>query len=285
MKKIIYLSLLLSQLFLNSQDKKFFVFDESSKKPVDYCNVLIVGKDKGEYSDKNGIVKIKANGTDSLIISHILYNTRKVKSGSIKDTIWLSQRNQFLEEVIVNSSKDLKEWSKQRKEKHQWYIQPKTEFCTLLEKQKGTESISKVRFPVEYITSLKNDQINEAVFRLNIYHNSNGNIGEKLNFDNLICELSNNSNFIFFDLGRSIVLPEEGLFLGIEFIGFQDSENAIIKNEKNNFIKLNFASTKKSKTYFSNKFINEGQWSILEKNNTVFPFELKYGLSLILVYK
>ena len=87
------------------------------------------------------------------------------------------------------------------------------------------------------------------------------------------------------DLKNPLLIPLEGLFLGIEFIGFENSSNSILENERNNFIKLSFASTKKSSTFYSNKFINNGKWSLLKKNNSVFPFELKSGLSLIFVYK
>lgn len=75
------------------------------------------------------------------------------------------------------------------------------------------------------------------------------------------------------------------LFFGVEFMGFEDSNNAIIEDERNNYIKLNFASTKSSQTFYSNKFINDGKWSLLNKNTSVFPFELKSGLALIFEYQ
>ena len=285
MKQLFVTSILFIQIISFGQNKKFILLDESSEMPIEYCNILIIGKDNGTYSDSKGYVKISAKENDSLLISHVLYKEIKLPLTSIKDTVWLSQKNQFLDEVIISSNKDFKEWSKERKEKHQWYIQPKTEFCVLLGKNKSLDTISKVRFPIEYLTQIKSKKIERAVFRLNIYSNSNGSINQKLNTENIIYTLEDNSEYITFDLKNPLLIPLEGLFLGIEFIGFENSSNSILENERNNFIKLSFASTKKSSTFYSNKFINNGKWSLLKKNNSVFPFELKSGLSLIFVYK
>lgn len=285
MKQIFYTLIFLIQIICFGQNKKFILLDESSKLPIEYCNIILIGKDKGTYSDSKGYLKIDATEKDSLLISHVLYKEIKLSLTSIKDTIWLSQKNQFLDEVIISSKKGFKEWSKERKEKHQWYIQPKTEFCVLFKKNKSLDTISKVRFPIENIAEMKNVKIERAIFRLNIYSNSNGSINQKLNTENIIFTLQDKSEYITFDLKKPFLIPLEGLFLGIEFIGFENSSNSIIENERNNFIKLSFASTKKSSTFYSNKFINNGKWSLLKKNNSVFPFELKSGLSLIFVYK
>ena len=285
MKQIFLTLIFLTQIISFGQNKKFLLLDESSEMPIEYCNILIIGKDKGTYSDSNGYFKIDAKQNDSLLISHVLYKEIKLSLTSIKDTIWLSQKNQFLDEVIISSNKNFKEWSKERKKKHQWYIQPKTEFCVLLEKNKTLDTISRVRFPIENLSEIKNKNIERAIFRLNLYSNSNGIINQKINTENIIFTLEDNSEYITFNLKKSFLIPLEGLFLGIEFIGFENSSNSILENERNNFIKLSFASTKKSSTFYSNKFINNGKWSLLKKNNSVFPFELKSGLSLIFVYK
>lgn len=284
-KTSLLLLLLFSQIYCFTQEKKFIIIDENNKQSIAYCSVSIIGKDKGEYSDSKGIVRINCSENDSLLISHILYSEIKIQFKTVKDTVWLSQKNQFLDEVIISSLKDSNDWSKERKEKHQWYMQPKTEFCVLFKKQKDIKTISKIRFPIENLIELKNNEIKEAIFRLNLYANSKGIIDKKLNTENIIYSLTDQSKSIIFDLDHSIIVPNEGLFLGIEFIGFEDSNNAIIEEERNNYIKLNFASTKSSQTFYSNKFINEGKWSLLNKNTSVFPFELKSGLSLIFEYK
>lgn len=283
MKKLILLFLLFIWFNLYSQKKKFIVLDKGSKSPVEYCNILVVGESKGQYSNINGHVAISDFHCDSLLISHVLYNKLKIHFDSIKDTVWLSKKKRSLNEFVVYPSKESKKWSREKKEKHQWYIQPKTEFCVLLERHKNIETISSIRFPIEYLTDLRDDKIERAVFMLNIYSNFNGFIKEKLK--SITCSLTDKSDFIEFDLGKTIALPKEGLFLGIEFIGFEDSNKNIIENKRNKFIKLSFSSTKESKTFYSNKFINSGKWSLLKKNNPVFPFELKNGLSLIFIYK
>ncbi|QMU64607.1 MAG: hypothetical protein GKR88_10115 [Flavobacteriaceae bacterium] len=285
MKKILFIAFLFSQIYSYSQEKKLIILDENNNQPVEYCSVSVIGKDRGEYSDSKGLVKINSNESDSLLISHILYNEVKIKFKTIKDTIWLSQKNQFLDEVVISSSKDFNEWSKERKEKHQWNIQPKTEFSVFFEKNKDIQTLSKIRFPIENLIELKSENIHRAIFRLILYSNDKGKIGEKINTENIIYSLSDESKSIIFDLGEIYKIPKEGVFLGIEFIGFEDLNKSILENERNNYIKLSFASTKSSKTFYSNKFINNGKWSLLEKNTSVFPFKLKTGLSLIFAYK
>lgn len=285
MKKLLFALLILVPIVCLGQNKKFIVLDESLETPIEYCSVLIINKDKGVYSDSKGLVKIKASANDSLVISHVLYNDLTLPLSAIKDTVWLSQKNQYLDEVVVSSKKDINPWSKERKVKHKWYIQPKTEFCVLLKKDKHIDSISKVRFPIENLNYLKNSNIERAVFRLNIYSKTKVLIGERLNTGNLISSVTDNSKHITFSLQKHIVVPLEGLFLGVEFIGFENEANEILAEERNNFIKLNFASTKRSSTFYANKFINNGKWSLLTKNNAVFPFQLKSGLSLIFAHK
>ena len=83
-----------------------------------------------------------------------------------------------------------------RKEKHQWYMQPKTEFCVLFKKQKDIKTISKIRFPIENLIELISNDIKEAIFRLNLYSNSNGIIDKKLNTENIIYSLTDQSKSI-----------------------------------------------------------------------------------------
>jgi len=114
-KTSLLLLLLFSQIYCFTQEKKFIIIDENNKQSIAYCSVSIIGKDKGEYSDSKGIVRINCSENDSLLISHILYNEIKIQFKTVKDTVWLSQKNQFLDEVIISSLKDSNDWSKERK--------------------------------------------------------------------------------------------------------------------------------------------------------------------------
>lgn len=285
MKKIIILILFIYTNFLFSQNKTCIIVNDNNNLPIEYCNIKVVNKDIGTYSNGNGYFTFNDNNKDSLFITHILYKEITIAVKSIKDTIKLKSKNQFLDEVIISSDKNYTDWSKKRKDKHHWYIQPKTEFCVLLEKYKKNETLNEIRFPIEYLDYLKSKAINSSIFRINIYDNTNDKIGNIISVTNNTSTLTEKSNFIQFSLNKPIEIPINGLFIGIEFIGFIDNNGTLLINERNNFIKLDFASTKSSKTFYSNKFINNGLWSLLKKKNDVFPFELKTGLSLIYIYK
>jgi len=285
MKKTIILIIFIYTNFLFSQKRTCIIVNDNNNLPVEYCNIKIVNKDIGTYSNGNGYFTFDDNDKDSLFISHILYKEITIAVNSIKDTIKLKSKNQFLDEIIISSNKSYTNWSKKRKDKHHWYIQPKTEFCVLLEKYKKNETLNEIRFPIEYLDYMKSKVVNSSIFRINIYNNTNGNIGNIISITDNITTLTEKSNFIKFTLDKPIEIPVNGFFIGVEFIGFIDDNGTLLLNERNNFIKLDFASTKSSKTFYSNKFINDGLWSLLEKKNDVFPFELKTGLSLIYIYK
>ena len=78
-KTSLLLLLLFSQIYCFTQEKKFIIIDENNKQSIAYCSVSIIGKDKGEYSDSKGIVRINCSENDSLLISHILYSEIKIQ--------------------------------------------------------------------------------------------------------------------------------------------------------------------------------------------------------------
>ena len=267
---------------LFSQNKSCVIVDKSNNLPIEYCNILILNKDKGNYSNHNGVFTYKDDKADSLLISHLQYEDMVLSVRAIGDTIKLISINQLLEEVVVKSSMDYKEWSKKRKDRHHLYIQPKTEFTVLI---KNANTISKIRFPIQYLGYLRNELISSSIFRLNFYYNIDNKVGDEINIGNILDVISESTEFIEFSLEEVKEVAKEGMFIGVEFIGFEDVDRNLLDEIQNNFIKLDFSSTKKSTTYYSNKFINNGNWSLLKKINDIFPFELKSDLSLIYIYK
>lgn len=287
MRNIIIVSLICIPIFIYSQDRTCIIVDKNNNLPIEYCNIKILNKNAGSYSDLNGFFKYNKNGNDTLIISHIAYQTISLPVKFINDTIKLNANEVLLNEITLGTYPvESKNWSKVKNSKSQWYIQPKTEFSVLLKYSKEASSISQIRFPIQYLDNLKSESVYFAIFRLNIYKNINGKIGDKLNSGNIISYFDSKiKEFIQFSLDETIEIPKNGFFIGLEFIGFEDLDRKILVNEKNNFIKLEFTTTEISATYFTNKFINNGKWTLLEEKSNVFPFELKNSLDLILLYK
>lgn len=287
MRNIIILSLICIPIFIYSQDRTCIIVDKNNNLPIEYCNIKILNKNVGSYSDLKGSFKYNKNANDTLIISHIAYQTITLPVKFIKDTIKLIASEVLLNEITISTNPvENKNWSKVKNNKTQWYIQPKSEFSVLLKYSKEANIISQIRFPIQYLDNLKSESVSFAIFRLNIYKNNNGKIGDKLNIGNIISYVDSKiKEFIQFSLDETIEIPKNGLFVGLEFIGFEDLGRKILVNEKNNFIKLEFTPTEISATYFANKFINNGNWSLLEKKSNVFPFELKNSIDLIILYK
>lgn len=285
MKKILFI-IICAPFLTYSQKVTSVIVDEQSKLPIPYCAIQNLNTNFGSYSDLKGFFEYEDNN-DTLIISHISYKKIILPVKKIKDTIKLKINNQLLNEVTISSKKiKFDDWSATEKNKHQWFIQTKTEFAVLLKTQENRKTIKNIRFPLEYSDNPVSNLIYSATFRLNLYENKNGKIGNKINIGNIISNLIiQKNNYIEFELNETIEIPQERFFIGIEFIGFENQNRKLIDSQKNNLFKLEFTTTQKSETYYHNIFINNGNWSLLGKNSPAFPFELKDNLDLILNYK
>ncbi|MDO9039364.1 MAG: hypothetical protein Q7U59_13560, partial [Lutibacter sp.] len=67
MRNIIIVSLIFIPIFIYSQDRTCIIVDKNNNLPIEYCNIKILNKNAGSYSDLNGFFKYNKNGNDTLI--------------------------------------------------------------------------------------------------------------------------------------------------------------------------------------------------------------------------
>ncbi len=105
---------MLATYAISAQNFKGFVYDRVSNKPIIDANVYGKNSDFGDKTNKKGRFNIKISSRtfiiDSLVISHISYNTITIihPDLTIIDTIFLSLNSNILDEIQLNENKKLK---------------------------------------------------------------------------------------------------------------------------------------------------------------------------------
>lgn len=92
--------------FSQADTLKFKVIDEKTKEPIQFCYVVIKGKNSSSLSNEKGDVSILARSIDTLVIYQLGYFLKKTSVGDIsknKNLILLQSKNTMLEEVVVKS--------------------------------------------------------------------------------------------------------------------------------------------------------------------------------------
>ncbi len=102
------LTLLLISTFSFSQKDpfKFQIIDEKTKDPIQFCYVVIKGKNISSQSDEKGNVSIQAKSIDTLVIYQLGYYLKKVTTSEIskkQNLVLLTSKNITLDEVTVRS--------------------------------------------------------------------------------------------------------------------------------------------------------------------------------------
>src|ERR1044072_5379685 len=85
-KRILTLVMIfLCSLSLSAQQDllKFRVVDSKTKAPIEFCYVLVKGKNVSSQSDETGLVKIAAQVSDTLVVYQLGYFVSKIRPAEI----------------------------------------------------------------------------------------------------------------------------------------------------------------------------------------------------------
>lgn len=107
MRVLLFLTLILS---INGQAQALQgeVKDARSRKPLPFCSVSIKGTSTGCVSNEDGVFSLKAEPSDTLLVSYLGYVSKQVQAKVlIEDRVILLQRKDFsLSEVVINGNDD-----------------------------------------------------------------------------------------------------------------------------------------------------------------------------------
>jgi len=104
MKKILFSFLSFLCFLCYSQEKEIIVLDENTKQPISQAHLFYRDLNEGSISNEEGKANLLIKNSN-LSLLHLNYNEKLILKNKITelDTIWLSQKKNLLEEVIVTN--------------------------------------------------------------------------------------------------------------------------------------------------------------------------------------
>ena len=239
MKKLFFLFVSFSVF---SQEKVQFL-DSENRQPVAYASIAF-GEGFGGYTDSEGYFSFQEK--QDFRVSMLGYKSLNVTQKDFKEVIFLEVESLLLDEVTITKKSGKLKISKQKPYwKNSTWLDAFTprignEIAVLIpNEKKQVITLSKISIPIatnpfRIFDKQSKDNFKQfenlpyAIVRIRFYSNENNKPHELLYSDEIIANIHNfNEKFSEIDLeSYSIDIPENGLFVGIEFIGFAD------KNQK-----------------------------------------------------
>jgi hypothetical protein len=206
--------------------QKYYLLNSSDNSPIKYANVYWFHNNKlmgGTYSNNQGLFEITDSKTiDSLVISAIGFQTICLPPASIPDTLFMEEKSVLLEEVEITpenqSSVSFLGYAKER-------ALPSTasegyQMVVLISNPYPTEK--RIKSSHFHFSRLLTNR--DAVFKVVFFNNEEGRpaVSHFREVIILISDLKSRKAEIDLD-SLHIMLPKEGLFVGIEWMGCIDS--------------------------------------------------------------
>lgn len=220
-----------------SQEKVQFL-DSETIEPIAFATVVF-GDGLGGYTNENG--EFTFDKKQSFSVSMLGYKTLYVSETEFKNTIKLQSEPILIDEVIILNKKGKQKIVRQKPQfgVKSWFYSANpvigSEIAVLIPNEKKSNTfLSKISIPV-IKQPYKNIEINVdnniyTTIRIRFYSNDK-NQPDFLFFDEKIIVNIHNSNEKFFELNLDkylISLPQNGLFVGLEFLGIADNNQKFI---------------------------------------------------------
>ena len=211
------------------------IVDSADRQPIAYVSV-ICKNNVGTYADENGRFKLACSPSDTLFFSRIGYHSKFCVARNLPDTIFLLSNNNLKEVVIKtrktqNAGVELGYFDNKRG----GHFTNVNQAALFIENTTNQEvKISKIGFQVSNIkfsVSEKENRVSNSaiIVRPRIYGVANDGTPDKdLLVKDLSKKIAKNQKKIEFDISDlDLFLPESGVFLSLEFIGYYFNKNEI----------------------------------------------------------
>lgn len=205
------------------------VNQSNSSKSLPYVSIGVKGSTKGTVTDLSGKFFINVTSSDTLVFSTIGFTPKIIAVSEFKSPVILEEEIVKLNEVVVHSGKQINQAILgNTKAKTRFLFGGSNQYALLLKNDKKTEGIlEELIFNVQ--PDLEKDNHYETIFKLRLYKNENNYPGQDLLTESITVVLKKKEKKIFAnvsDLG--IVIRAEGLFIGIDLLGFIDEKKSFI---------------------------------------------------------
>lgn len=203
---------------------------------VAFANVFIKNSAIGTYSNTEGEFRLECDSEDIIIISSIGYENATCGCNDLNETLFLEEKATMLSEVVIApdaSKAHLQKIGFLNEKKAGSYIGPKAAALYVENTELVEANISKVYFnlsKVKWVYEKPKPKFHKLLVRLKLFEKDveSGRPSDNILDQNIIAEVLENQKKVTFDINElHIKFPENGIFVGIEFIGYYEDDEFI----------------------------------------------------------
>ncbi len=219
-----YAFILTLAVYFKTYSQNILVLDSLNKKPIPFVNIFF-GKGRGTYTNEHGYFNVDRTSKDTLLLSHVSYNSLQIKVSEIKDTIILSPNAVILKEIIISKGKKQTkfiDFPKRNSSYSSWPITSMSEIVTLITPNKKIEDSKILKLEFNFLKRKLNEIENnlKTAFRINIYSSKDKEIEGSIYSSDVFIINPYQKEKIELDLSNEdIEFNKKGIFIGIEVIG------------------------------------------------------------------
>jgi len=290
---IISLLIISSSLFSQTSCNGVII-DKNTNRKVPFANVYLSNKAVGTYSNNQGVFSLEATPEDTIIISVIGYEKRSIPVQELENLnreIYITPKHYNLDEITVHVDKKARRnkillGNSQLKKATTLIAHSGAEYAVYIPNDLQTEALIS-----EVVLNLKSRGRETPVFRIHLYavDKETKQPGDDLLNQDLTGMITKSRNIKKFDLQKyNIVLPKDGVFVGVEWIGKLTKNDVFIDDVNDIKLAVPISFEKEQSNTFSRSAYYANRWNqtsrnhplsvILEKDN---PPNVAFGLKVI----
>jgi hypothetical protein len=228
------------------------VMKANTKEVLPFVSIGVQNSSKATSTDLTGSFSISVMETDTLLFSSVGFKMLKLPVSQINSTVFLEESVTILKEVGVKGKKRLRSTviGNIRGRNH-FSAKGPNQYAKFLKNELNADGILEELIFYVDPAYIKDDRAN-ATINIRVYANQNGLPGEDLLTENLILSLKRNTNRFSVDISKyTIPFPQNGLFIGFDFIGYFENDNFVpySRNNRPNGLLVEFVQADKCDTY------------------------------------
>ena len=279
--------------------QKIKIVDVQEGSAIPFATISF-GNGQGTFADEDGLFMFsmkKYTDVDTLFISAMGYSEKAVSVETIVTStmkiVALNSEVSQLGEVIVSAPKEGKfRFRKQKAQTHTdifacWLPTVESEVAVLFQQYEGQATqISKLYLPVNAESEYKSKGKGKfaTIFRIQFYENNNGAPGVGIPYENVVFAMNEKADKVFeLDLlTKSIFIPNSGIFVSLQVLGYAGKDGKLVETKKYREIKtargiqkistsfrplLPFVKGEISQNTFVRRiFFNDKKWQVFDSN-------------------
>lgn len=288
--------------------------DKQTKDPVSYANISF-GNGYGMFADDAGLFVFTKKiypDVDTLYVSALGYKPLTLAVDEVTELILLESNIDELNEVVIRTKIDRKFKEETLKPYldddyyHCWLPTIESEIAVFFPNEDEQEKqVVTVHFPITLESKdwekrkKKNaeKQSFSTLFKTKFYENDNGFPGKELIFKTIVFRATDSGGDVHnLDVSDyDVMMPENGMFVSLQVLGYTDESGKLLPNKKykeiksgNEIVKIptNFRpllpftnEVSGTRTFIKRVFVNNNKWSRFEKRSDIQSSLLKSGLN------